>query len=354
MISFEDGLPSIEVVYPASKDHREWQRKHALNEVPDAWPYGLNRLSKYVNRLNARAIDPPSILEKVRLVVDSSMRQHGTQSSSGVAIAWDENAALRQYARRRPNQNLFAGIIWATDEHARGNSMRNRTIRKVLQNFSGLWCLSRPQVEAAQDYIGDKVPVFYLPFGIDEEFFSPLPESDEYPDRNRPLLFSAGGDRDRDPDTLMEALRIIHKDRPDVEIVVQSRLALSPVKGVEIVEHMPHGALRDYYRRASAVVLATKPNLHASGMTVSLESASCRTPVVATDTPGMNEYVLHDKTGYLVPPESPQALAERTLSVLNELDLAAAMGRAAREHVLSNHTTDKMVRELLKKIREIV
>lgn len=60
-------------------------------------------------------------------------------------------------------------------------------------------------------------------------------------------------------------------------------------------------------------------------------------PLVATRVGAIPELVRHGVTGLLVPPRDPQALASAIRRLLDTPDLATALGRAGREHVLASH-----------------
>jgi glycosyltransferase involved in cell wall biosynthesis len=105
--------------------------------------------------------------------------------------------------------------------------------------------------------------------------------------------------------------------------------------------------VRQLFARAQVVVLATRPNVHASGMTVALEAMSCGRPVVACATPGMDEYVVPGRTGHLVPTSDAVAMATQVLALLDDADAAATLGRQGREHVTAHHTTRTMCAALL-------
>ncbi len=53
---------------------------------------------------------------------------------------------------------------------------------------------------------------------------------------------------------------------------------------------------------------------------------------------GPAETVIDGVTGYLVPPEDPDALADRVLALLRDAALRVRMGEAGRAHVLSHFT----------------
>ena len=62
--------------------------------------------------------------------------------------------------------------------------------------------------------------------------------------------------------------------------------------------------------------------------TVLLEAMALRVPVVATDVSGSRELVQQGVTGVLVPPGSPQLLAEAILQVLAQPEWAYLMAEA--------------------------
>jgi glycosyltransferase involved in cell wall biosynthesis len=63
-----------------------------------------------------------------------------------------------------------------------------------------------------------------------------------------------------------------------------------------------------------------------------IEAMCCEVPVVATGS--SQEFVVNGKTGFLVPPRTPELLAEAVERLLLDKDLRAAMGQAARERAV--------------------
>ena len=53
-----------------------------------------------------------------------------------------------------------------------------------------------------------------------------------------------------------------------------------------------------------------------------------------------------NKTGYLVPPEAPEVLADRILKILDDPGLASEMGALARKRALEEFSCDKMIRNM--------
>ncbi|RKT78475.1 glycosyl transferase family 1 [Terracoccus luteus] len=263
------------------------------------------------------------------------------QKSDEVLLTWDESTAVRAVGRRTGREHC-SGVIWLTD---RPDGRSADAVRRALRGCRALWTLSSAQVEPLQRMMGPSGPsVRAVRFGVDHHFFSTHP----YPDR--PLVVSVGGDRDRDPRTLFAALEAVHRARPEVEIVVQSKAGLPVPDGVSVVPHLSHVELRDLYRRMSVMVIATGHNLHVSGMTVSLEARAVGRPVVITGSPGMEDYVSVDDS-MVVGTGDASALADGVVTLLDDVPLAESMGTAGRHNVVARHTEAAMCHELLDVVR---
>lgn len=91
--------------------------------------------------------------------------------------------------------------------------------------------------------------------------------------------------------------------------------------------------LRYYY--SAADVFVTTPWYEPFGLTP-LESMACGTPVIGADVGGIRYTVCDGETGYLVPPNDPDVLADRLARVLTEPRHRQALAeeglRRAREH----------------------
>lgn len=70
------------------------------------------------------------------------------------------------------------------------------------------------------------------------------------------------------------------------------------------------------------------------------EAMALGKPVVASAAGGNPELVEHEVSGLLVPPRDPGATAAALSRLLSDADLAARLGRAARERVESGFSTD--------------
>lgn len=76
-----------------------------------------------------------------------------------------------------------------------------------------------------------------------------------------------------------------------------------------------------------------------------LEAMAAAKPVIATDVGGCSELVSDGESGYLVPPGSPEPMAEAMLKLLDDEGLAERMGATGRRTVEKKFRIEKMVSE---------
>jgi glycosyltransferase involved in cell wall biosynthesis len=86
---------------------------------------------------------------------------------------------------------------------------------------------------------------------------------------------------------------------------------------------------------ASLDVLVSSSLRESFGLTL-VEAMAAGKPVVATRCGGPEEIVVHGETGFLVPPQDPEALANAILLLVNNKPLAETMGHAGRRRAESH------------------
>jgi D-inositol-3-phosphate glycosyltransferase len=109
--------------------------------------------------------------------------------------------------------------------------------------------------------------------------------------------------------------------------------------------------LRYYY--SAADVFVTTPWYEPFGITP-LEAMACGTPVIGASVGGIKHTVRDQKTGFLVAPNDPEALAEKLALLLSNDDLRSRMGQRARQHVLKQYTWEQVARQTADLYEEIV
>jgi glycosyltransferase involved in cell wall biosynthesis len=78
-----------------------------------------------------------------------------------------------------------------------------------------------------------------------------------------------------------------------------------------------------------------------------MDAMACRLPIVATRVGGIPEVVEHGKTGLLVSPRSPKALAKAILNVYQDKDLAHRLGQKGYEVVHQKFSAESMASKVI-------
>lgn len=107
-----------------------------------------------------------------------------------------------------------------------------------------------------------------------------------------------------------------------------------------------------YYYCAADLFIST-PWYEPFGITP-LEAMACGTPVIGSNVGGIKYSVLDGKTGYLVPPNDPAALASKVHSLISNPVVLQQMKRASIQRVKENFTWQKvasLVANLYKQIQ---
>jgi len=92
--------------------------------------------------------------------------------------------------------------------------------------------------------------------------------------------------------------------------------------------------------RSADVVVAT-PWYEPFGI-VPIEAAACGVPVVGSAVGGLLDTVQDGRTGLLVPPRDPGALAAALRSLLDDAERRAAFGAAARRRAVARYGWDRV------------
>jgi D-inositol-3-phosphate glycosyltransferase len=115
--------------------------------------------------------------------------------------------------------------------------------------------------------------------------------------------------------------------------------------------YRPRDVLRYWY--SAADIFAVTPWYEPFGITP-LEAMACGTPVVGADVGGIKYSVCNGETGFLVPPNDPEALAERLAYLYAHPTVLASLGRQAIRHVNTLFTWRQVTAALADLYEEVI
>jgi glycosyltransferase involved in cell wall biosynthesis len=186
--------------------------------------------------------------------------------------------------------------------------------------------------EVRRDYGVDRVGVIpNVTGGLAVEPAAPLGDAVETPG-GAYLLFVGRLRIRKGVEVLLEALRELPGARLLIAGDGEHRAALERRAGASTVFLGRCGAaqVRELLRGAAALVV---PSIYEGMPLVVLEAMEAGVPVVASRVSGIPEVVEGGVTGWLVPPEDPEALAAALAQVLGDPEEARRRGEAGRRRV---------------------
>lgn len=221
-------------------------------------------------------------------------------------------------------------------------------------------------------YQADVSKISIIPPGVDVGRFYPIPadEAKEYigiPPCGRMLLFVGRIEPLKGLDVLIEAIGIMHKkdvlkENPFCLAIIggdtdessdQANQEMARIKSlsehyglddlVTFLGRRSQDSLPYYYSAAEAVVV---PSQYESFGMVALEAMACGIPVVASQVGGLAYLVQDGVTGYTVPVDEPEALANRLTLLLQDRELRNRMGQQAVK-VAQDYAWDKIADRLM-------
>lgn len=342
------GPVDVQPVFSGGLDTAQWRRRHAAGEVPDAYPYGLDRLAAHGYavrdwRPSATVVDRARGAVR-RLGGGIDWLARGVTGRPDVVVSWDERLGVPLALRRR-DVPVVTNIIWATE--GRLAAPVHRAVGAGLRRADRVFVHSSAQLPVLRDRFGvDEARVVPIAFGVDADFFRPV---DDPAAIDRDLVVSVGNDRHRDFPTVLRAFAQVRRARPASRLVVVSRTVppadVASADGVTLVPSLGHAQLCELVQRAAATMILTHPNTHVSGATAVLETLATGRPAIATANPGMGDYAASGGL-VLVPAGDADAAARACLGLLDDPAVADDHGVLGRAAVDSTFSTEHHARRL--------
>ena len=198
------------------------------------------------------------------------------------------------------------------------------------------------------------------PYGVDHEVMRPLDGVCREP--GTILFVGDSEDRNKGARFLIEAcaqlqhevdFRLLFKDKKEQDMKVVPPLVWNYglKRFVEYIPRLSTGELLRLYNSAQIVV---SPSLYEGFGLPAAEAMACGAAVIATTAGAFPEFIEDGRTGILVPPGDPGALAAAIKSLLADPALCARMGAAASEHIRANFTWQRTAKATLDLYGEVL
>lgn len=235
----------------------------------------------------------------------------------------------------------FIISVWGTDVYKFPNKsfLHRKLLEYNLKKADRIFSTSRDMARVTKQYTSKDVTV--TPFGIDLNFFKP----GSLNEKEFTVGIVKGLEKIYGVDYLIRGFKIFKEAHPEVRprLLIagdgSQRQALEQLaldcdleknccflgflKGEEVVEA---------YRAMDVSVLSSLPDSESFGVSA-LEAQACQIPVIASRVGGLPEVVDEGKTGLLIEPENPQAIAEVLEFMYEDKNRREEMGRAGRKFV---------------------
>jgi phosphatidylinositol alpha-1,6-mannosyltransferase len=160
-------------------------------------------------------------------------------------------------------------------------------------------------------------------------------------------------------DTTLHALSKVAQQVPDVTYLIvgegpdrvrletlADRLALR--HRVRFLGRVPDEDRKTLYAASDLFVLAARevrPDVEGFGL-VMLEAAACGVPTIGTESGGVPETIVPGKTGLLVEPNNPEALATAMTELLLDAERRRQLGAAGRDYVSKSASWEQRAEQL--------
>ena len=313
----------------------------------------LKFFSAYLRLLKEHLSSPGIFLKKVFL---AHYFYAAGVSHIHTHFAWEQVAYLRFIKR-------LTGISFSVTLHAADIYSEVRCMAEAAKEAAFLITISRHNKGYLVHEVGvDPWKLHVVHCGVERKILSGSTGFFSDTDENRvPVILSAGRMTEKKGfDLFIAALKLLH-DRGisfEAKIIgdgplmpdIKRRIETSALKGqVELPGALPHEAVLTAIHNCCLFVLACRraENGDIDGIPVVLmEAMAAAKPVVSTSLSGIPELV-QPGTGLLVPPESPEKLADAMAALLKDREEAGKMGQKGQQVVAHSFSIQGQVERLV-------
>ncbi len=211
--------------------------------------------------------------------------------------------------------------------------------------------------DIAREFGVPKSRFVIAPNGVDTTLFRPIDEIEK--DRNRIIVTNSSNIPLKGLQYLLRAVKEVSRRRPVNLTVIGSPARNGHVRrlinelGIEpLITFTGRVSNEELVRHYACSWIAVVPSLYEGFGLPAAEAMACGVPVVSTTGGALPEVV--GDAGVLVPPGDSEALAAAILSLLDQPEKAASIGRAGHQRVLAHFTWERAARKTVEAYLETI
>jgi glycosyltransferase involved in cell wall biosynthesis len=170
----------------------------------------------------------------------------------------------------------------------------------------------------------------HIPIAIDHRLYRVTKPVSQRP---RQVVMALSWVRIKGSEDGIRALEIAKRSFPDLRVVLFSNSRRPPwvPQWMSFSQNPDQRRIVDEFYNGSSILLS--PSLTEGFPLPPAEAAACGCAIVATDIGGHREYVQHNVTGLLSPPQDPDALARNLCLLLADDDLRIRLAQSANNFI---------------------
>ncbi|MBI5360611.1 MAG: glycosyltransferase family 4 protein [Planctomycetes bacterium] len=232
------------------------------------------------------------------------------------------------------------------DEKAKG------ILRYILKQADKITATGRHLAQITSQFTGKEIII--VPYGVELNRFSPS----EFPEKQSNALtigFLKHFEKKYGPECLLRAFALLTKKHGNIELLLigggsqantleqlAADLRITPL--IRFIGAVPYEDVPLWLSRMDIFVM---PSVYEEFGVAALEASAMELPVVASNAGGIPEVVQDGKTGILVPPENPAALADAIDKLISNPQMRAEFGKAGRRYVEENYRWEENVKAMI-------
>lgn len=299
---------------------RAWKEHYRKN------PVTFQLRSHQIQRWASSLTETPDVVLQV-----GGMSRPGLNAVHQYALYLDFTFALtqREWPARAPMSRLELPIWKRLESQAYHGAAaifsRSQHVARSLRDDYGV--------------AGDKIHVVGAGVNI------ALPDEATLPGRTQPRVLFIGSDfRRKGGDTVLAAWQEVQRRVPHAELTMIGPVDATLPENVETNGGRwdPMTIIREL-RRASVFVMPSRCETWGD---VFLEAMAYALPCIGSSNDAMPEIIEDGRTGYIVPPDNPNALADRICDLLLDPERARAFGAAGRRRVEERYLWDDVIGQM--------